>query len=77
MGTSVIIWGGIPAIILEESYPEEKFETYMKDIFRTISPGDAFILGIADNAMGGSILSRIEKVTEMVEKYGNYPVSAL
>jgi hypothetical protein len=76
-GTSVIIWGGIPAIILEESYPVEEFEAYMKDIFRTIAPGDAFILGIADNAMGGSMLSRIEKVTGMVEKYGNYPVSVL
>ena len=74
-GTSVIIFGGIPAVILEEGYPEEKFEAYMEDIFRTIAPGDAFILGISDNAMGGSILSRMEKVTEMVEKYGNYPVS--
>ncbi len=76
-GTSIIIWGGIPAIILEESYPEEKFEAYMKDIFCTIAPGDAFILGIADNAMGGSMLSRVEKITEMVEKYGNYPVPVL
>lgn len=76
-GTSVIIWGGIPAIILEESYPEEEFEAFMEDVFRTITPGDAFIMGIADNAMGGSMLSRIEKVTGMVEKYGNYPVSGL
>ena len=76
-GTSVISWGGIPATIREESYPEEKFEAYSKDVFRTIAPGDAFILGIADNAMAGSMLSRIEKVTEMVEKYGNYPVSVL
>ncbi len=74
-GASVIIWGGIPAVILEEGYPEEKFEAYMEDIFRTIAPGDAFILGIADNAMGGSILSRMEKVTEMVEKYGLLPMS--
>ncbi len=76
-GMSVIIWGGIPAIILEENYPEDKFETYIKNIFHTIAPGNAFILGIADNAMADSILSRIEKITEMVVKYGNYPISKL
>ena len=75
-GMSVIIWGGIPSVILEEVYPEEKFEAYMLDLFRTIAPGDAFILGISDNAMLGSMLSRMEKVTEMVEKYGRYPVAA-
>lgn len=74
-GTSVIIWGGVPSLILEEFYPEEQFEAYMKDLFRTIAPGDAFILGIADNAMASSMLSRMERITEMVEKYGNYPIS--
>ena len=74
-GTSMIIWGGIPASILEETYPEVDFEAYMADLFRAIAPGDAFILGISDNAMTNSLLSRIEKITEMVEKYGNYPIS--
>jgi len=74
-GTSMIIWGGIPASILEENYPEEKFDAYMMDLFRSIAPGDAFILGVSDNVMSNSMLSRIEKITEMVEKYGNYPVT--
>jgi uroporphyrinogen-III decarboxylase len=73
-GTSIIIWGGVPSVILEESYPERQFEAYMRDLFRTIAPGDAFIMGIADNAMGTSMLSRVERITEMVERYGCYPV---
>ena len=75
-GNSMIIYGGIPSLILEEFFPEAEFEAYIKDIFRVIAPGDAFILGIADNAMPGSVLSRIERITEMVDKYGKYPVTA-
>ena len=73
-GTSMIIWGGVPASILEETYPEEKFEAYMVDLFRAIAPGDAFILGVSDNVMTNSMLSRIKRITEMVESHGNYPV---
>ena len=74
-GTSMIIWGGIPASILEETYPEKDFESYMIELFRDIAPGDAFILGVSDNVMTNSLLSRVEKITEMVEKYGNYPIT--
>ncbi len=73
-GTSMIIWGGIPASILEETYPEEQFEAYLADLFRAIAPGDAFILGVSDNVMTNSMLSRIERITEMVESHGDYPV---
>ena len=73
-GNSMIIWGGVPASILEETYPEEKFEGYLVDLFRAIAPGDAFILGVSDNVMTNSMLSRIERITEMVESHGDYPV---
>ena len=74
-GDSMIIWGGLPSVILEESTPEEEFEEYMEDMFRAISPGNAFILGIADNAMPTSMISRMRRVSEMVEEYGNYPTA--
>ncbi len=73
-GTSVIIYGGVPSIILEKHFPEAEFEKYMMELFRTIAPGDAFILGIADNAMPTSMLSRIERITELVDRYGTYPI---
>jgi hypothetical protein len=40
----------------------------MDDLFRTIAPGRAFILGIADNAMPGSKIERIRRITRMVEE---------
>lgn len=73
-GTDVIIWGGVPSVILEDTTPEEEFEEYMREVFRTIAPGDAFILGVADNVMPLSRIERVERITEMVEEYGAYPI---
>ncbi len=73
-GTRMIIWGGIPSILLEESVSDEEFEESMVDMFRTIAPGDAFILGVADNVTAQAKLSRVIRVGELVEEYGKYPV---
>ena len=65
-GDRVIIWGGVPSVILEPPYTDQQFEQSMDEVFRAIAPGRAFILGIADNAMPGSKIERIERITEMV-----------
>ena len=75
-GADMIIWGGIPSIILEDTFPEEDFESYMKELFEIIAPGDAFILGVADNVTKPANLDRIIRVGEMIEEYGKYPVGA-
>jgi hypothetical protein len=75
LGTSVIIWGGVPSVILEGYFPEQEFEAYMIDLFQAVAPGDAFILGVSDNVMPNSMISRIERISEMVEEYGHYPMS--
>jgi hypothetical protein len=72
----MIIWGGVPSVILEDLVSEEEFEDYMVQLFKTIAPGDAFILGVADNVTGPSELSRVVRIGQMVEEYGNYPVQA-
>lgn len=73
-GTSMIIWGGVPSVILEPTFTEEAFEAYMRRLFRSIAPGDAFILGVADNVMPGALVHRLERITEMVETWGTCPV---
>ena len=73
-GTDVIIWGGVPSIILEPTFPADEFEAYMRGVFRAIAPGDAFILGVADNVMPTSLIERVERISELVEQYGTYPV---
>jgi hypothetical protein len=74
-GDRVIVWGGVPSVILEEPFTDEQFEQYMDDVFRTIAPGAAFILGIADNAMPGSNIERIKRITEIVQERGSVPIS--
>jgi hypothetical protein len=73
-GTEVIIWGGIPSVLLCDPVTDAEFEAYMLDLWRTIAPGDAFILGVADNVMAEAKLSRIEWVSETIERYGAYPI---
>jgi hypothetical protein len=73
-GNKVIIWGGLPSILLSDPASDEEFESYMQGLFRTIAPGDAFILAVADNIMMESKVERLERVADMVEEYGSYPM---
>ena len=73
-GNDVTIFGGVPSIILEPGFPEAEFEGYMRNLFRVIAPGDAFILGVADNVMPTSLIERVERISELVEQHGSYPV---
>ncbi len=73
-GDRVIIWGGVPSVLLEDPFTDEQFEAYLDDLFRTIAPGRAFILGIADNAMPGSKIERIQRITEIVQQRGTVPI---
>ena len=73
-GTEVIIWGAVPSVILEDGYSDEGFEAYMRGVFRTVAPGDAFILGVSDNVMPNARLDRLERIAEMVEMWGAYPI---
>jgi hypothetical protein len=74
-GERVIIWGGIPSALLSPSVSEQEFRDYMDQLFKTIAPGEAFILGVADNVMPDSLIERVAYVSELVEERGWYPVS--
>jgi len=73
-GDRVIIWGGLPSTLLSPSVPEEEFRDYMRGLLEAIAPGDAFILGVADNVMPDSLIERVAWVTELVEERGWYPI---
>ena len=73
-GDRIIIWGGIPSLLLSPSVPEEEFRLYVERLFEVIAPGNAFILGVADNVMPDSLIDRVAWISEFVEKRGNYPL---
>jgi uroporphyrinogen-III decarboxylase len=65
-GTRVIIWGGVPSTILEEPYSDQQFEQCLQEVLTTVGSGEAFILGISDNAMPNSKIERIRRITELL-----------
>jgi hypothetical protein len=73
-GSQIIIWGGIPSLMLSPTVSETEFRSYVNNIFSVIAPGDAFILGVADNVMADSSIDRIAWISEQVEKRGWYPI---
>ncbi len=73
-GDHVIIWGGVPSMMLCDPVTDEAFERYMHELFRTIAPGHAFILGVADNVMAEAKFERIERISQMVKTYGRCPI---
>ena len=76
-GKDVIIYGGIPSVILCDPVGEEEFESHLRHLFHDIAPGDAFMLGIADNVMPEAKLERLERISEMVEQFGHYPIGGM
>ena len=73
-GERVIIWGGIPSLMLSPSVPEEEFRSYCHRLFDSIAPGRAFILGVADNVMPDSLIERVAWISDLVVERGVLPI---
>jgi hypothetical protein len=70
----ITVFGGVAStVLLEDSVSDEKFEEYMKNLFNDIAPGNNFILGVSDTTPPDAKLSRIKRITEMVEDLGEVP----
>lgn len=67
----MIIWGGIPSILLvPESVSYDEFITYVEKLLELIrTKKGRVILGIADNLMPEGDITRVEKISEMVERF--------
>ena len=74
-GDRIVIWGGIPSIILCEPFTDAQFEEHMRDLFRTIAPGNAFILGVADMLVPATKWERFERVSAMIDEWGVCPIN--
>ena len=66
----VVIWGGIPSIVLSQSTSDLKFKQFMQELFVEVSPGDCFILGVGDNTPPDAKLERLTQIAEMVKTHG-------
>jgi uroporphyrinogen-III decarboxylase len=73
-GDRITIWGGIASTMMSVSVPEGEFEAHVRHVLSEASPGDHFILGTGDNVPTDSSLERIQRVTEIMEEMGSYPL---
>ena len=73
-GNKMTIWGGVPSILLEKGFSDEKLEEHMEMILREVTPGQNFIAGIADQAMPPSLFSRIKQMSDFFVKKGKCPL---
>jgi hypothetical protein len=74
LGSHVILYGCLPSLIFSASFPEQDFRDHVDQVLETIAPGDAVILGVADNVMPDSVIERVAYVSEVVEERGTYPI---
>lgn len=73
----ITIFGGIPStLLLEESTSEKDFNDYIDLLFRSIAPGDRFILGITDAVPPQARFDRLRKIGQAVEEKGRLPLAA-
>jgi uroporphyrinogen-III decarboxylase len=65
-GDKVVMWGGLPSIILTAAFSDEEFEAYLENLFRAVAstPG-GFILGFGDNVPTDAIWDRVLRVAEV------------
>ena len=73
-GDKVTIWGGLPTVIFEPMYSDEKFNAYVINLFKEIAPGYNFIVGMGDNFPIDGDIERIRRVSELINKYGALPI---
>ena len=70
------VFGGVPSVaLLEESMPDEEFESFMRNLFKEIAPGDRFILGVSDTTPPDAKFGRLLRITEMVQEWGKLPMN--
>ncbi|MGI6375086.1 MAG: uroporphyrinogen decarboxylase family protein [Anaerolineae bacterium] len=74
-GQRVVIWGGLPSVLLSPHVAEGEFRAAVRGILRDVAPGEAFILGVADNVMPDSLIERVAWVSEFMAREGWLPLA--
>ena len=73
-GDALTLWGGIPAVLMTDTYTDEQVEAFLEDLFDAVAPGDRFVLGFGDNVPTDGLFSRILQVVEFYHRHSAYPL---
>ena len=62
----VLMWGAIPSPLFEPHVPEGELRGYVSEMLDLIGDDGRIILGIADQAVGPTLIERVKLVSEML-----------
>lgn len=72
VGEDTIIWGGLPGAYFADSVSDEEFERFVIHALKVMKQTPRYVLGVADQVPPRARWERIQRVGQLVEKYGRY-----
>lgn len=63
----VLVWGGIPSVALERSFPRDEFEQHAARLVELSRTRPDVIIAVSDNVMGTSDIGRLEWLAERMK----------
>ena len=70
----VCMWGCLATVVLTDVFSDKSLERFVDDLFRTVAPGDGFILGFGDNVPTDALFPRIKRAAQIWAERGRYPL---
>ena len=70
--TDTIFWGGIPGIMFTPLVSDEEFDEHLIRALRVMRRSPRYVLGVADQVPPSGLESRVRRVAELVEEFGEY-----
>jgi len=67
-----ILWGGIPGVYFTLAVGEDEFERHVRKVLEVMKTEPRYVLGVADQVPPDGLESRIRRVSELVNQYGEY-----
>ncbi len=73
----ITIFGGIPSnVLLPDTCSDDAFEAYLDHLLEAITPGQRFIVGVADTTPPDAPFERLVRIGEKLQKCGQLPLKA-
>jgi hypothetical protein len=69
---NTILWGGIPGSYFTNMVDDKEFDRHVKEVLSVMRQSPRYVLGVADQVPPDGLESRIRRIAELVDKYGQY-----
>jgi len=70
----VLMWGAIPSPLFEKHVPERELEHYVYDLLDWVGDDSPIILGIADQAVGQTLIERVRGISRILGRLSKEPL---